>query len=54
MSQERELAWQNLCIENDWACRICGAFPDIGTQFENNLCEDCKLAIKNQDSSNPP
>jgi hypothetical protein len=46
--------WQNLCAENGWACRICGAIPDLGKQFDNNLCDDCRLTLHNGDFSNPP
>jgi hypothetical protein len=45
--------WQNLC-ENGWACRIYGAIPDLGTRFEKNLCDDCRLTLHNADFSNPP
>jgi len=30
-------AWQNLCQESGWRSKICGAFPEIGEQFEKNL-----------------
>lgn len=45
----RESAWQNLCQESGWRCKICGAFPEIGQQFEKNVCEDCQLLLNNYD-----
>ena len=45
----RQLAWRELCVENGWSCRICGALPELGQQFENNLCEDCKISLRNYD-----
>lgn len=46
---ERQLAWEKLCDENDWHCRICGALPELGQQFDNNLCDDCRFSLKNFD-----
>jgi hypothetical protein len=45
----REAAWRGLCQESGWCCKVCGAFPEIGTQFERNVCEDCRLLINNYD-----
>jgi hypothetical protein len=45
----RESAWQNLCQESGWRCKTCGAFPEIGQQFEKNVCEDCQLLLSNYD-----
>jgi hypothetical protein len=44
-----DIAWENLCLEKGWCCRICGALPEIGKQFENDLCEDCRLTLRNYD-----
>ena len=49
----KQLAWQQLCEENGWRCRICGAIPELGRQFENNMCEDCKISLKNYDPTVP-
>lgn len=45
----RESAWQNLCQESGWQCKVCGALPEIGRQFEKNICEDCQLLLNNFD-----
>jgi hypothetical protein len=47
--RRKDIAWENLSLENGWCCRICGVIPEIGKQFENNLCEDCKLSLMNYD-----
>ena len=49
----KQLAWQQLCEENGWRCRICGGLPEIGQQFENNVCEDCKISLRNYDPTVP-
>jgi hypothetical protein len=46
--RKKDVAWEHLCQENGWACRICGTIPERGKQFENGLCEDCRLSIKNE------
>jgi len=46
--RRKDVAWENLCRENGWACRICGTTPERGKQFANGLCEDCRLSIKNE------
>ena len=45
----RESAWHNLCVESGWCCKICGAFPEIGKQFDKNVCDDCGLLLNNYD-----
>jgi hypothetical protein len=47
--RRKDIAWEHLSLENGWSCRICGAIPDVGVQFENNLCEDCRLSLRNYD-----
>jgi len=47
--RRKDIAWDHLSLENGWSCRICGAIPDVGVQFENNLCEDCRLSLRNYD-----
>jgi hypothetical protein len=48
IERNKHLAWEKLCLECGWACRLCGAIPKRGEQFENKLCEDCRLSIKNE------
>jgi hypothetical protein len=47
--RRKDIAWEHLSLENGWSCRICGAIPDVGMRFENNLCEDCRLSLRNYD-----
>jgi len=47
--RQKAIAWENLSLEKGWCCRICGVIPELGKQFENNLCEDCKLSLRNYD-----
>ena len=49
----RATVWENLCVENGWSCHICGAFPQIGEQFEKGVCDDCRLTLNNEEFSNP-
>ena len=46
--RRKDVAWETLCRENCWSCRICGTIPERGKQFEDGLCEDCRLSIKNE------
>jgi hypothetical protein len=46
--RRKDAAWESLCQENGWCCRVCGATPELGKQFENRLCEDCRLSMKNE------
>jgi len=45
----QEIVWKQLCLDKGWECRLCGAIPEVGKEFENNLCEDCKLSLRNYD-----
>ncbi len=45
----RESVWRKLCEESNWCCKICGAFPEIGKQFDRNICDDCQLRLNNYD-----
>ena len=47
--RQRDIAWEHLSLENGWSCRICGAIPAVGVKFEDNLCEDCTLSLRNYD-----
>ena len=51
--EAKHLAWEKLCAENGWSCRICGAFPELGQQLEDNVCEDCKISLRNYDPTVP-
>lgn len=46
--RRKATAWEGLCRENGWCCRLCGALPELGKQFEDTLCEDCRLSVKNE------
>lgn len=46
--RRKAAAWEGLCRENDWCCRFCGALAELGEQFEDALCEDCRLSVKNE------
>ena len=48
LEHSKGVAWEKLCVESGWACRICGAIPELGEQFEKGLCEDCRLSIRNE------
>ena len=47
-NNERDKAWVNLCQQSGWVCKICGAVPNVGQRFEDDLCDDCKLRVKNE------
>ncbi len=47
--RRKDIAWENLCLEKGWGCRICGVIPEVGMQFKDNLCEDCRLSLRNYD-----
>jgi len=47
--RRKDIAWANLSRENGPSCRICGAVPEAGLQLENDLCEDCRLSLRNYD-----
>jgi len=44
----KEEAWKKLCRESGWVCKVCGATPEVGEEFEGELCEDCRLQIRNE------
>ena len=46
--QEKEKIWANLCRENAWVCRICGAVPELRVQFKDDLCDDCRKLARNE------
>jgi len=39
----KESTWKELCRQYGWLCKMCGAVPELGKQFEDNLCDNCKL-----------
>lgn len=45
---EKDQVWANLCRENAWVCRICGAVPERGQQFTDDLCDDCRKIARNE------
>lgn len=42
--RERDRVWANLCSESGCVCRICGAVPECGRRFTDNLYDDCRSA----------
>jgi len=46
--QRKQKAWEKLCIENGWVCKLCGCSPALGKQLEEQLCEDCRLQMRNE------
>ena len=45
---EKDKAWESLCRAEGWVCRICGAVPERGQQFTDNLCDDCRKIARNE------
>ena len=50
-ASREQLAWNEFCMSKGWACRLCGEIPEIGKQFNDNLCEDCQLSLRNYGST---
>jgi hypothetical protein len=46
--REKDRIWANLCRESGWLCRICGAVPEHGQQFTDDLCDDCRKIARNE------
>ena len=46
--REKDNVWTNLCRESGWVCRICGAVPEHGQQFTDDLCDDCRKIARNE------
>ena len=44
----RDATWGELCREYGWVCKVCGTAPQLGERFEDNLCDDCRLQLKNE------
>jgi len=42
-----EIAWERLCRDKGWCCRFCSSIPKVGEPFKDNVCEDCRLSMKN-------
>ena len=47
VDREKDKAWDALCRESGWECRICGTVPECGERFENSLCDDCRKMTHN-------
>jgi hypothetical protein len=43
-----EATWANLCREWRWVCKVFGAVPELGKRFDADLCDDCRLQLKNE------
>jgi len=43
-----ETACAKLCRERGWVCKVCGAVPALGKQFDADLCDDCTFQLKNE------
>ena len=48
LERQKDRAWESLCRQNGWECRICGAVPERGLQFTDNLCDDCRKIMRNE------
>ena len=46
--REKGKVWANLCRESGLVCRICGAVPEHGQQFTDELCDDCRKIARNE------
>jgi hypothetical protein len=44
--RDRETAWADLCRQRGWVCEICGAVPELGKKFEDDICDECRLRLK--------
>lgn len=44
----KDATWVELCRQFGWVCKLCGVVPQIGKRFEDNLCDDCRLQVKNE------
>jgi len=48
IERDKVTAWARLCQESGWVCKVCGAIPEVGKRFDRDLCDDCKLRMKNE------
>ena len=46
--RERNKTWADLCRTEGWVCKFCGAIPERGQQFNENLCDDCRKIARNE------
>ena len=46
--REKGKVWANPCRESGLVCRICGAVPEHGQQFTDDLCDDCRKIARNE------
>ena len=35
--RRKAAAWEGLCRENGWCCRLCGALPELGKRMSEDL-----------------
>ena len=40
--------WAATCLAEGWVCKLCGAVPECGKRFDDDLCDDCRLRLKNE------
>lgn len=46
--RDRERVWADVCWAADWTCKLCDAVTERGRRFYGDVCDDCKLRIKNE------
>ena len=47
-TRESDRVWAEMCRAEGWVCKICAAVPECGKRFDGDLCDDCKLQLKNE------
>ena len=46
--RERTKRGADLCRAEGGVCKFCGAIPERGQQFTENLCDDCRKMARNE------